>query len=146
MRLINLIVAIATFGLCQAAVAQTPPEDVVVRPDQLTATLKAQGQSLGRVPTDMCLILAGADPLDSVNHLSCVSIASDPDPLLSLLGLMVVSNPLGAGNVEYQAIVTLTDVTGLVISEPSPNMATVQDLPLPPTLLAVILAGIDRVV
>ena len=134
-----------------AAHGQPAPPDVVVRPDQLTATLKAQAQDVGRVPTQMCAILVSPDPLnptdhlDPANHLSCVPILPDVDPALNLLGLMSVSNPLGAGNTEYRAIVTLTDSTGLVVSEPSANMATVQDLPLPPVLISAILAGLDRI-
>ncbi len=122
--LLAVPVALACAGMAHAA------DDVVIRPDQLTATLRGESQAAGRSPTQMCLIVNGADHLDPSNHISCVPIAG-----LGEIGQMTVSNPLGAGNTEYRAVVTLTDGTGLVISEPSANKATVQDLPLPPVVV-----------
>lgn len=119
-----------TLGLLFAAplTAQAQAPDVVVRPSGLTADWKAQAATSGSVAEEVCVFVDGTDYLDEGNHVDCQPVDG------SLIAAGTTTIPMGAGNQVYRAVSVIRSGASVVISEPSENTHTVQDLPLPPTV------------
>jgi len=107
-------------------------EDVTYRPSATTTAWRAAASELGIPASTICLVTCD-DALtlvlytDPLNHVGCSTAEASP---VATVG--EVSNPLGSGDMCYRAV--SVSASG-AISEPSVNSATVQDLPLPPTLV-----------
>lgn len=115
-------------ALIVSQVAQAQAPDVVVRPSGLTANWKAQAETTGSAAEEVCVFIDGTDYLDEANHVDCQPVDG------SLIAAGTTTIPMGSGDQTYRAVSVIRSGTSVVISEPSANTHTVQDLPLPPTV------------
>jgi hypothetical protein len=124
MRYLILMVAV---GCALVAAQKAWGQDVVVRPTGLAAAWKAQVADQGLIPSQLCLVEEGADYMNPATHQVCEAVSS-----LSEIALGGITTPMGSGDKVYRCVAVSS--TG-VVSEPSANTLTVQDIPLPPSVI-----------